>query len=279
MKLEPLAGAPRGTANNMFKISIPGTPVMIKYSEVHNTFEFDCDCGSSEKCFHVEDVQANRKDAEFFYDSGLFIKDKPVYVGVPILVAPIVTYWVQLEELANEPGFILVKHPQIIWHEHMVATAPKMSICKDVANWAVKSLPFYEELCMITEGEGIGDITSSVFDSFSAFHLQYNPPYQCLATWHRSDNAKEMRDRIADPATKPLELARIFFTDSCTACARPARPDNFDDLIPRGHAQAGDPAAARMTRTALSSLGKIKLAGDDGTSHAEIVDILRRERR
>lgn len=262
MKLEPLAGTPRGTTN-MFKISIPGTPVIIKYSETQNTFQFDCDCGSADKCFHVEDIQANRKDADFFYDSGLFIKNRPVYVGVPILVAPIVTYWVQLEELSDEPGFILVKHPQIVWMEHRLYTSRKVSIAKQAANMAVTGSLFHDELCMITEGEGIGDITSSIFDAFSAFHLEYNPPYQCLAIWHKSDNAREMRERISDPETKPLELARIFFTDSCTGCARPGKPDNFDDLIPRGHAQTSNypTRSAGMTASMAARPGESDALG------------------
>lgn len=244
------------------------TPVRVRVNEEKNTYEFFCGCSTPTECLHMEDVQGQRKDAPLFTDPGLWIVKKPLYMGIPILVAPIILYWVQLEALDDEPGFIVVKHPHATWNQSVAGTAKYKSIIRTISALVDAKATFEDELCMITEGEGTGDITSSLYDAFGAFHMQYAPPYQCTQRWHKADNERATQERIKNPETKGKELTRLFFTNSCTACAKPASPMDFTDLIPRAHSTTAS-ASPFSTRSA----GNLSISPGGDSSHRDHVHI------
>lgn len=241
-----------------YTAKIADTQIGVQYNENLNMYQFYCTCKDALMCIHIEEMQGFRKDAAFFQDPGLWINTNPLYVSIPILVAPFVGYWVKLEPFEDDPGFTVVKHDLNSWRGRSIhPSAAGFPIVKMVADLAVMSgnKGFNDELCMITEGEGTGDITSSVFDAFSAFHLEYKPTYNCKAHWHKGDNEADMQARIRNPDTRGKELARLFFTESCTPCAAPAKLTNFDDLIPKGHNVSTPPFASRAA-TAFPSVGR-----------------------
>lgn len=261
-----LAGLKEAGAQGTWHTNIPNSPACIKYRNKQNTYEFYCNCNLGATCTHIEEVKGRRLDAPMYWEPELWSNERypgNPYLGVPLLAGPEVTYWVELERIPDmEDQFVLVNHAHSKWSPEY---AFGKNIIECIANAQINRLPGNTELCMLSRGDGVGDIVSSIFDAFSAYHRQNNPVYACKSKWHKEKQEREMQLLLADQKQKGLELARLFFTNFCTPCSQPAEELEIeDDLIPKGF--QAHPTSGRYTANLTPGAGATAPAISRATS-------------
>lgn len=169
-------------------------------------------------CTHLLETFEKREESGLILSALSNLGRENVQMDVLLLDRPHlwVPVWLVNDGYVQSHGIVSVKFPMRYWNPHLDTKTSRMHLFN-----TARLKPDGEQLCEISEGDGVASIMSVLLDVFKGEYMRYGlaPFCRCTNRSHTTKTQEQLDAKLRmKGTTKIKELLRLYVTKSCTFC-------------------------------------------------------------